>query len=89
MNFPIDPGSDAHMVPFGMFSAPIVPKEGRTAKFELANGKTIDSIGDTDLGTCHKVWLCFPDAMPCCPGGEANNLIRVATQPWSQHCSGE
>ena len=46
VDFLIDSGSDAHMVPIGMFDAPVIPRaSGSKVKFELANGKTIDSAG--------------------------------------------
>ena len=48
--FLIDSGSDAHMVPKGMFSAPIIPRpNGPKIKFELADGKIIESEGTQTL----------------------------------------
>ena len=59
MDFLIDSGSDAHMVPFGMFSAPIVPKEGKNVKFELAGSKIIDSMGMQVLECTTKTGYSF------------------------------
>ena len=48
--FLVDSGSDAHMVPKGMFDAPITPRSGGPRiKFELANGKIIESEGTQTL----------------------------------------
>ena len=48
--FLVDSGSDAHMVPKGMFDAPITPRSnGPRIKFELANGKIIESEGTQTL----------------------------------------
>ena len=47
------------MVPYGMFDAPIVPKEGKTVKFELANGKVIDSMGMQTLECTTKSGYTF------------------------------
>ena len=83
MDFLIDSGSDAHMVPIGMFDAPVIPKaSGNKVKFELANGKTIDSAG-TNTGMHHKEWTCFQDSVSCCPSGKAYHIIRIAIESWS------
>ena len=44
MDFLTDSGSDAHMVPIGMFDTPVIPRaSGNVDKLELANGRAIDS----------------------------------------------
>ena len=60
-DFLIDTGSDAHMVPFGMFDAPIIPpkESDKVIKFELANGETIGSAGNQILECTTKSGYAF------------------------------